>query len=124
MTTSEGQVPDQTKEHIERLKKNMDKVEALSKRLVEVMAAKTPHTPALDGPNQELFAKAATAYWTDAWQNPAKLLEQQLEYWGKSVLNFAEAQQAMTSGRLNLTTPRSGTGGFRTRCGTPTPIFG
>ncbi len=98
MTTSEGQVPDQTKEHIERLKKNMDKVEALSKRLVEVMAAKTPHTPALDGPNQELFAKAATAYWTDAWQNPAKLLEQQLEYWGKSVLNFAEAQQAMTSG--------------------------
>ena len=28
-------------------------------------------------------------------QNPTKLLEQQVQYWGKSVLNFAEAQQMM-----------------------------
>ncbi|MEX0306694.1 MAG: PHA/PHB synthase family protein [Ruegeria sp.] len=97
MTTTEDQTPKLTEEHIERLKENMGKVEELSKRLVEVMAGKTPHTPALDGPNQELFAKAATAYWTEAWQNPTKLLEQQIEYWGKSVLNFAEAQKALTS---------------------------
>ncbi len=97
MTTTEDQTPKLTEEHIERLKENMDKVEELSKRLVEVMASKTPHTPALDGPNQELFARAASAYWTEAMQNPAKLLEQQIEYWGKSVLNFAEAQKALTS---------------------------
>ncbi len=96
MTTTEDQTPKLTEEHIERLKENMDKVEELSKRLVEVMAGKTPHTPALDSPNQELFAKAATAYWAEAFQNPTKLLEQQIEYWGKSVLNFAEAQKAMT----------------------------
>ncbi|KIC42313.1 poly(R)-hydroxyalkanoic acid synthase [Ruegeria sp. ANG-R] len=98
MTTTDDQTPKLTEEHIERLKENMGKVEELSKRLVEVMAGKTPHTPALDGPNQELFAKAATAYWADVMQNPSKLLEQQIEYWGKSVLNFAEAQKAMTSG--------------------------
>ncbi len=98
MTTTDDQTPELTEEHIERLKENMGKVEELSKRLVEVMAGKTPHTPALDGPNQELFAKAATAYWADVMQNPSKLLEQQIEYWGKSVLNFAEAQKAMTSG--------------------------
>ncbi len=100
MTTSEDQMPEATEENIERLKENMEKVEALSKRLVEVMAGKKSHTPALDAPNQELFARAATAYWSEAWQNPAKLLEQQIEYWGKSVLNFAEAQQAMTTGEV------------------------
>ncbi|MTI03794.1 alpha/beta hydrolase [Roseibium sp. RKSG952] len=100
MTTSEGQAPEMTDEHIERIKENMEKVEQLSKRLIEVMATKKPHTPALDGPNQELFARAATAYWAEAWQNPAKLLEQQIEYWGKSVLNFAEAQQALTGAEV------------------------
>ncbi|WP_420586680.1 PHA/PHB synthase family protein [Ruegeria sp.] len=105
MTTSEDQMPEATEENIERLKENMEKVEQLSKRLIEVMAVKKPHTAALDGPNQELFARAATAYWTDAWQNPAKLLEQQLEYWGKSVLNFAEAQQAMTTGEVGEEEP-------------------
>ncbi len=96
MTTSEDQTPELTQENIEKIKENMEKVEKLSKRLVEIMATKKSHTPALDGPNQELFARAATAYWTEAWQNPAKMLEQQIEYWGKSVLNFAEAQQALT----------------------------
>jgi len=100
MTTSEGHMPEATDEHIERLKENMEKVEQLSKRLIEVMAGKNAHTPALDGPNQELFARAATAYWAEAWQNPAKLLEQQIEFWGKSVLNFAEAQQALTTGEV------------------------
>ncbi|WP_170455855.1 PHA/PHB synthase family protein [Ruegeria arenilitoris] len=98
MTTSEGHMPDLSDEHVERLKENMLKVEDLSKRLIEVMASKKAHTPALDGPNQELFARAATAYWAEALQNPAKLLEQQLEYWGKSVLNFAAAQQALLAG--------------------------
>ncbi|MGI9367397.1 MAG: PHA/PHB synthase family protein [Ruegeria sp.] len=101
MTTTDGQTPELTEEHIERLKENMEKVETLSKRLVEVMAGKKTHTPALDAPNQELFARAATAYWAEAMQNPAKLLEQQIEYWGKSVLNFAEAQQAMAKGEID-----------------------
>ncbi|MBO9410292.1 MULTISPECIES: class I poly(R)-hydroxyalkanoic acid synthase [unclassified Ruegeria] len=105
MTTTEDRSPELTEEHLERLKENMNKVEALSKRLVEVMAGKTPHSPALDGPNQDLFAKAATAYMTEAWQNPAKLLEHQIEFWGKSVLNFAEAQQALASGNTDAEEP-------------------
>ncbi len=98
MTTTEDNTPDLSDEHIERLKENLAKVEDLSKRLVEVMAGKKSHTPALDGPNQELFAKAATAYWAEAMQNPAKLLEHQIEFWGKSVLNFAEAQHVLSKG--------------------------
>ncbi|WP_377186723.1 PHA/PHB synthase family protein [Ruegeria meonggei] len=101
MTTSDGRNEKLPDEHIERLKENVNKVEELSKRLVEVMAGKKSHTPALDGPNQELFAKAATAYLSEALQNPAKLLEHQIQFWGKSVLNFAEAQQALTKGEVD-----------------------
>ncbi|NIZ60047.1 class I poly(R)-hydroxyalkanoic acid synthase [Sedimentitalea sp. CY04] len=95
MTTSDdfGYVCDS--EHIEKLQKNMEKVDQLSKRLIEVMSNKRAHNAALDGPNQDLFARAATAYWAGAVQNPAKLLEQQVEFWGKSVMNFAEAQQVL-----------------------------
>jgi polyhydroxyalkanoate synthase len=84
-------------EHSEQFKKNMEKVDALTKRLVGAMSNKTPHNSALDGPNQELFARAATAYWAKAMQNPAHLLEQQVEYWSKSVLNFAEAQKMLSA---------------------------
>ncbi|WP_164659960.1 alpha/beta hydrolase [Tropicibacter sp. Alg240-R139] len=100
MTTSQDNAPEMSGEHIDRLKENMTKVEALSKRLIEVMANKAPHSSALDAPNQEFFAKAASAYWSDAIHNPAKLWEQQIEYWGKSVLNFAEAQQVLAQGTV------------------------
>ncbi|NRB19219.1 MAG: class I poly(R)-hydroxyalkanoic acid synthase [Rhodobacteraceae bacterium] len=97
MTTSDETGPMYSSDSIEKLKKNMDYVEVLSQRLIEVMARKKPHNAALDGPNQDLFARAATAYWAEAAQNPARLLEQQIEFWGKSVMNFAEAQQVSTS---------------------------
>lgn len=97
MTTSDELSAAASSENIEKLKENMGRVEALSKRLAEVMARKTPHNPALDGPNQELYARAATAYWADIMQNPAKLLEQQIAFWGKSVMNFAEAQKALAA---------------------------
>jgi len=89
-------------EHIDRLKKNLEKVESLSKRLVDVMARKPGHNPALDGPNQELFAKAASSYWAEVTQNPARMLETQIEYWGKSVQHFIEAQQALVKGGLQV----------------------
>ncbi|WP_238369748.1 class I poly(R)-hydroxyalkanoic acid synthase [Heliomarina baculiformis] len=87
-------------EHVERMKENLEKVEALSRRLVDVMAHKTSHNPALDAPSQELFANAATAYWAESLQNPARIIEQQVAYWGKTVTHFAEAQQALARGKF------------------------
>ncbi len=97
MTTSDILNHGASPEHIERLKENMERVDQLSQKLVEIMASKKGHHPGLDGPNQELFARAATSYWTEILQNPAKLMEQQVEFWGKSVLNFAEAQQVLAA---------------------------
>jgi polyhydroxyalkanoate synthase len=79
---------------------NLYKVEALTQRFLDALARKPKHNPSLDAPNQDLFAKAFTAYWTEAVQQPAKIFEHQVEYWGKSVAHFLEAQQALASGKL------------------------
>ena len=100
MTTSDEGGGAVSGEHLDRLTENLKKVESLTTRLMEVMSRKTSHNPGLNAPDQELFARAATAYWSGALQNPAKLLEHQIEFWGKSVKHFAEAQQALAQGKL------------------------
>lgn len=84
----------------ERMEENLRKVEALGARLSQIMVVRDTHQASLDGPNQELFAKAAASYWTEAVQNPAKMIEQQVSYWSKSVGHFMEAQQALAKGKL------------------------
>lgn len=42
--------------------------------------------------------KAAVAYWAEMVNNPAKVLEQQIEYWGKSLHHYVEVQQALAKG--------------------------
>ena len=78
---------------------NLARVEELSQRLIQALAAKNnPANPTLNGPGQDLFAKAAVSYWSEALENPGKIYETQLEYWGKSVRHFMEAQQMLLTG--------------------------
>ncbi|MEP1356149.1 MAG: class I poly(R)-hydroxyalkanoic acid synthase [Tateyamaria sp.] len=87
-------------ENLDKLNTNLKKVEELTQRLSQVMSHRSMHNAALDGPNQELFTKAASAYWSEALRDPAKVLEHQLQFWSKSVTHFVEAQQALASGKL------------------------
>lgn len=107
MTTSDALDHGTSPEHLERLKENMERVDQLSKKMVEIMANRKGHNPGLDGPNQELFARAATSYWAELLQNPAKLMEKQVEFWGKSVLNFAEAQKVLAAQGHDDTVPQT-----------------
>ncbi len=95
-----GKSSDDSAPNTQKLKENLEKVEALSQRLVAAMAQKKPLNPALEGPSQELFMKAATAYVAEMMQNPGKLLEHQIGFWGKSVKHYADAQAAMAAGTL------------------------
>ncbi|GAA6207004.1 class I poly(R)-hydroxyalkanoic acid synthase [Cognatishimia sp. WU-CL00825] len=83
---------------IDKLTENLTKVEELTQRLVELMASRKPLRRELNAPNQEVFTNAATAYWADMVQNPTKLLEQQMEFWGKSVQHYVDAQQVLAQG--------------------------
>ncbi len=100
MTTSDTTSGAVTGENLDKLTQNLRKVEELTQRLTQVMTHRSTHNAALDGPNQELFGKAATAYWHEALRDPAKVLEHQLQFWSKSVTHFVEAQQALASGKI------------------------
>ena len=100
MTTTDTSDGGPTGENLDKLGANLRKVEELTKRLTQVMTHRSMHNAALDGPNQELFQKAASAYWAEALRDPAKVLEHQLQFWSKSVTHFVEAQQALSSGKL------------------------
>ena len=82
----------------EKLNANLVRVEELSKRLVSAFSDRNPPNPSLTGPSPDLFAKAATSYWTEMMGNPAKLFENQLEFWGESVRHYIDAQQLLLQG--------------------------
>ncbi|MEL7255174.1 MAG: class I poly(R)-hydroxyalkanoic acid synthase [Pseudomonadota bacterium] len=86
-------------EELEKLNANLERVEELSTRLVQALADRNPANPTLNGPGNDLFATAATSFWKDMFENPGRMYENQLEFWGKSVRHFMEAQQALATGR-------------------------
>ena len=83
---------------LERLTANLAKVEALSARLMKALAERRAHDQALDGPGQDVFVKAAAAYVAEIMSNPAKVLEHQIGYWGKTLKHYVAAQQALAKG--------------------------
>ncbi len=101
MTTGQDNTTELTGEALERLSENLGKVEVLSQRLIDVLSHKKNHNAALNGPDQELFTKATTAYWAEALENPAKILERQLGFWAQTVAQFVQSQHSMSGGGLH-----------------------
>ncbi|MGB8815245.1 MAG: class I poly(R)-hydroxyalkanoic acid synthase [Paracoccaceae bacterium] len=85
---------------LDRLNANLAKVDTLSKRLTAALTHKKNADPALKGPSQDVYLKAAAAYVAEMMQNPSKILEHQISYWGKSLKHYVDAQQALSKGEL------------------------
>ena len=85
---------------LEKLEANLSRIEELTQRLVNALSHKRNIPPSLQGPSQDLYMKAATAYVAEMMQNPAKIFEHQVGYWGKTLTHYLEAQQALASGEL------------------------
>ena len=84
----------------DRLNANLAKVEELSQRLMVALSNRKQADAALAGPGQDVYVKAAAAYMTEMMQNPAKILEHQVSFWGKSLKHYVEAQQVLAKGKL------------------------
>ncbi|WP_425038485.1 PHA/PHB synthase family protein [Primorskyibacter sp. S187A] len=82
------------------LDKNIEKMEELTRRLTSAISRKGQPNTALQAPESELFARAATAYWQEAMQNPAKIIEHQMSYWSKTLTHFVAAQRTLAQGKL------------------------
>ncbi|MDD9924064.1 MAG: class I poly(R)-hydroxyalkanoic acid synthase [Boseongicola sp.] len=85
-------------ENLARLNANLERIEDLSQRLVAAFSKKKPIHPGLEGPGHDLYMKAATAYMSNMMTDPAKLLENQVGYWGKAVQNYIEIQNSLLQG--------------------------
>ena len=87
-------------DNLEKLEANIARLEVLNARLVAAMGCKKLPRSSLEGPGQDLYMKAAAAYLAEMMQNPAKLLEHQVGYWGKSLKHYLEAQQKLAEGKF------------------------
>ncbi len=85
---------------LERLTGNLARIEVLQARLMKAFADRRAHDQSLDGPGQDVYMKAAAAYVAEMMQNPAKVLEHQIGYWGKTLKHYVAAQHAMTKGAV------------------------
>lgn len=98
MTTEESAAG----QNLDLLNANLVKIEELSQRLVAALANKRQVDSSLQGPSHDIYAKAASAYVAELMANPAKLMEHQVSYWGKTLEHFIQAQQALASGALQV----------------------
>ncbi|MEM9432950.1 MAG: class I poly(R)-hydroxyalkanoic acid synthase [Pseudomonadota bacterium] len=100
--TTKTNAPDDTeaREKLERLNENVAKMDALGKRLVAAFGQRRAADPNLQAPGHDIYMKAAAAFMAEMVNNPSRIIEQQVNYWGKSLKHYVEAQQALASGQL------------------------
>jgi polyhydroxyalkanoate synthase subunit PhaC len=87
-------------EKAERLNANLAKVDELSKRLTAAMTHRRQVDPSLHGPAPDVYMKAAAAYFAEMVSNPAKVVEHQVNYWGKTLKHYVEAQATLAKGEF------------------------
>lgn len=98
--TADAEAQDDTMgEKLERLNANLATFEELSQRLVKALASRDTHDHGLQGPGQDVYLKAATAYMTEMMANPAKLIEHQMGYWNRMMKHLVAAQAAIAAGK-------------------------
>ncbi len=101
MTTEDKPpVSDDSEGRLARLNANLAKVEELSKRLTAALTQRRHVDPALHGPAPDVYMKAAAAYFAEMVSNPAKVVEHQVNYWGKTLKHYVEAQQTLAKGEF------------------------
>ena len=96
MATSEYE----NSEKLDALNANLARIEALTQRLIAAFANKQPQRSELQSPDAGLYLRAVSAYAADMVNNPSKIMEQQVSYWGRTLQHFVEAQEALRGGKL------------------------
>ena len=76
----------------DELKKNLEKVDVLTKRLVFIIASKSKKQQ-ITQPNQDLYYKAAAKYFSEILSNPSKLIENQVKYYKSSLETWSDVQK-------------------------------
>ena len=79
---------------------NMERIESLTQRLVEALSRRPRHDPGVEGPGADLMVNAGMAAAKMWAEQPSRILEQQVKYWGATFARFAEMQSQLVKGKL------------------------
>ncbi|MFD1796425.1 PHA/PHB synthase family protein [Paracoccus aurantiacus] len=81
----------------------MERIEVLTQRLASALSQRPMHDPGVEGPGADLMVNAGLA-WAKLWhEQPARILEQQVKYWGATLAHYAEMQSQLAKGKLTVT---------------------
>ncbi len=87
-------------EYSEQLANNLARLERLSARLASAMSQKRAVPASLQSPGQDLYIKTGTAMMKEMMENPTRILQTQIDYWGKTLTHYVEAQHRLMRGDL------------------------
>ncbi|MBB1499177.1 class I poly(R)-hydroxyalkanoic acid synthase [Paracoccus sp. MC1862] len=82
----------------EKLSENISRIENLSQRLLRAASSRPMRHPGVEVPGPELYGSVAQAWLKLATEQPARLIEQQVRYWGDTLRHVADAQSAFVQG--------------------------
>ena len=90
----------------EQLLGNIERIEGLTQRLLRVLSQPRTQNPAVEAPGPEFFTDTTAAWLRLMAEQPARIIGQQVSYWGETLRHVAQAQAALTRG--TLIAPESG----------------
>ncbi len=82
-----------------KLAENIERIEALGQRLMAALTARSRPNPGIEAPGPDLFMTAANAWVKTLSEQPARVLENQVNYWGETLKNYASTHRALTLGK-------------------------
>ncbi len=101
MATEEDGNATKVADYSEQLTQNIARLEELSTRLASALTRKRVTPASLQGPGQDLYMKTGAAMMREMMENPTKIMQTQIEYWGKTLGHYVETQQKLMRGDLS-----------------------
>ena len=79
---------------------NLERIESLSQRLIAALANRPPPNPGVDGPGADLYTSAASAWMKLLAEQPSRVIEQQVNFWGETLRHYTKTQVRLAKGKL------------------------
>ena len=86
----------------QKLTQNIERIDALSQRLMAALGERIKHDPGVEGPGPDLYLTAAGAWMKTMAEQPARVIEQQVNFWGETLKHYTRAQSALARGQLTV----------------------
>lgn len=81
----------------EKLSSNLQKLEELNQRFLKVLSKRQPPNPSSLGPGQDFLSETLSSIVQNSMENPMKIYEQQVKYWGESLQNWMRLQESLVN---------------------------